>query len=317
MMSSAGEVPTRRLGKTNVQVSILGLGGSHIGYKTLPDDGAVSLVREAIDGGITFMDNSWGYHQGRSEERMGMALQNGYRDKVFLMTKTEARDKAGALKQLDESLSRLKTDHLDLWQIHEVIYYNDPDWLRASGGALEALDEAKRSGKVRFVGFTGHKDPQIFLRMFSMYDFDTVQMPLNVMDAHFRSFEQQALPAALERDMGIIGIKPFGDHYILDRGLVTPREALNYSLSLPIATVVTGIDNGDVLRQDLDVVQHFACLTRQGADAIADKTRAVAGDGRYELYKTSTRFDGNEGREQHGFPSMEELAEEEIEFAHL
>ncbi len=314
-MMNAGEVPKRRLGKTNVQVSILGLGGSHIGYSTLTDDDAVSLIREAIDGGITFMDNSWDYHQGRSEERMGKALQNGYRDKVFLMTKTEARDKAGALKQLDESLKRLQTDHLDLWQIHEVIYYNDPDWLRQPGGALEALDEAKQSGKVRFVGFTGHKDPLIFLRMFNMYDFDTVQMPLNVMDVHFRSFEQQALPVALERDMGVIGMKPFGDHYILESGLVTPQEALNYSLSLPIATVVTGIDNRDVLRQDLDVVQNFACLTRQGADAIAAKTRDVAGDGRYELYKTSKRFDGDEGRREHGFPSMEEMAEEEMEFA--
>lgn len=318
-MSGAGEIPKRRLGKTGVEVSILGLGGSHLGYKILSDDDAVRLARTAIDNGITFMDNSWDYHNGLSEVRMGRALQDGYRDKVFLMTKVEARDKAGALKQLDDSLRRLKTDYLDLWQIHEVIYYNDPEWLRAPGGAIEALDEAKQSGKVRFVGFTGHKDPAIFMRMLGMYEFDTLQMPVNVMDAHFRSFEKQVLPAANEREIGVIGMKSFGDNYILRSGIVTAEEAMSYSLSQQISVLVAGIDSMDVLNQDLEIVRNFEPLTSGQVRAILQKTAPsdVSGDGRYELYKTSKRFDADEGRRQHGFPSMKELAEEMIQFSQM
>jgi predicted aldo/keto reductase-like oxidoreductase len=309
MMAYSNQIPKRPLGTTGEEVSILGLGGSHIGYGNQTDEEITRLVRSAIDGGITFMDNNWGYHNGRSEERMGRALEDGYRDKVFLMTKFDARDKAGALAQLDESLKRLKTDHIDLWQAHEVIYYNDPDILSAPGGALEALDEAKRAGKVRFAGFTGHKSPDILNRMLELYKFDTAQMPLNVMDAHFQSFAENVVPRCLELGVGIIGMKSFGDPHILKSGIVTPEEALGYALSLPVSTVVAGIDRMEVLEQDLKIARGFQPLSQERIDDILSKTAPIniSGDGRYELYKTSKQYDADPGRKTHGFPSIKDL----------
>src|SRR5665648_333807 len=229
-------VPTRRLGRTGEGVSVIGLGGFHLGMEKLNEAQASELVRTAIEEGVTFLDNSWGYHRGRSEERMGRALAGGWREQAFLMTKFDARDKRGALRQLDESLRRLQTDHLDLWQIHEVAYYNDPELLSAPGGALEALDEARQAGKTRFLGFTGHKDPELHLETLDLFDFDAVQLPLNVMDHHFRSFEREVLPVLLERDLGVIGMKSFGDRVIRDSGVVDAREAVDYVLNLPVSS---------------------------------------------------------------------------------
>lgn len=294
----------RRLGKTGADVSIIGLGGSHIGFDNITDDEAIRIMRKAIDEGITFFDNNWGYHNGRSEERMGEALQDGYRDKVFLMTKTDA------LKQLVESLKRLKTDYVDLWQIHEIIYENDPDLISRPGGVLEALDEAKRSGKIRFAGFTGHKDPALHLRTLDLYPFDTVQMPVNVMDAHFRSFQKEVLPVLVERDIGVIAMKSFGDPHVLKSGLVTPEEALRYVLTMPVSTVVTGIDSMDVLDQNIQIARNFQPMSGAEIEDILARTALldVSGNGRYELYKTSKQYDADPGRIVHGFPTMEEVA---------
>lgn len=310
-MNASSQIPRRILGSTGEEVSILGLGGFHIGLETQTEDEITKLIRTAVDNGINFLDNNWGYNNGRSEERMGKALLDGYRDKVFLMTKVDARDKAGALAQLDESLRRLKTDHVDLWQIHEIVYEIDPDLVSAPGGAIEALDEAKRMGKTRFVGFTGHKSPELHERMLGLYDFDTVQMPLNVMDAHFMSFVRNIVPKCIERKIGIIGMKPFGDHHILQSGVVTPEEALGYSLSLPASVVVTGIDRMEILEQDLRIAKGFEGFSQEKIAEILAKTAPIeiSGDGRYELYKTSMEFDAEPGREAHGFPSMAETPE--------
>ncbi|MHB0936040.1 MAG: aldo/keto reductase [Armatimonadota bacterium] len=306
-MSSGHEIPRRILGMTGAEVSIIGVGGFHLGFPTQEE--AVRIVRAAVDAGVNFMDNNWGYHQGMSEERMGRALADGYRDRVFLMTKTDARDRVEALCQLDESLKRLKTDHLDLWQLHEVVYDNDPYLAGAPGGALEAMVEAKQRGKVRFLGFTGHKDPALHLRMLDLFPFEAMQIPLNVMDAHFRSFERQVLPVALARNVGIIGMKAFGDPCIVAGGMVTPHEALSYSLSLPAATVVTGIDSMAVLQQNLEIARGFQPLSAEAVTAILQKTASptVSGDGRYELYKISMKHDADPGRRTHGMPLQKEM----------
>lgn len=308
-MIDSNEIPQRPLGSTGEAVSILGLGGSHIGFENQTDSEVTRLIRTAIDSGITFMDNNWGYHNGRSEERMGRALMDGYREKVFLMTKADARDKTGALAQLDESLRRLKTDCVDLWQIHEVIYHNDPDLLSAPGGALEALDEARRMGKTRLVGFTGHKTPLIHARMLDLFKFDTVQMPLNVMDAHFMSFAKSIVPKCLELGIGIIGMKPFGDPHVLNGKFVTPEEALGYSLSLPVSVVITGMDKMEVLEQDLRIARGFQPFSEEKMAEILAKTASmeISGDGRYELYKTSKQYDADPGRKTHGFPPLEKM----------
>lgn len=300
---------TRRLGRTGVEVSVLGLGGFHIGMDGLSDTDAVKLTRAAIDAGITFMDNNWGYHEGRSEERMGEALAGGYRDQVFLMTKFDARSKQDALRELDESLRRLRTDHLDLWQIHEVVYYNDPELLAEPGGALEALDEAKQAGKTRFVGFTGHKDPALHRETLDLFDFDTVQLPLNVMDHHFQSFERQVLPVLLERDLGVIAMKSYGDRVILDSGVVTPEEALRYVLNLPVSTVVKGLEGLGDLEEAIEIARGFTGLSEEEVAAILAKTAPleISGAGRYELYKTSMKHEADPGRRVHGFPPMEEV----------
>jgi aryl-alcohol dehydrogenase-like predicted oxidoreductase len=305
-----GEIPQRPLGRTGVMVSALGLGGYHLG--TIKDERqAVRIVREAIDGGITFMDNAWEYHQGRAERVMGKALAAGGRDKVFLMTKvcTHGRGRKVAMAQLEESLTRLRTDHLDLWQVHEVVYENDPELAYARGGVLEALEQARAQGKTRFVGFTGHKDPRIHLDMLTRgFPFDTCQLPLNCFDASFRSFETQVLPELERRRIAAIGMKPFGSEgEMLSANAVPAEEALRYAMSLPVATTVTGIDSPRILRQDLRIARSFQALDEGEMEALRRRVASRAGDGRYELYKTSMRHDGPEGREQHGFPSDKEL----------
>ena len=300
--STTREIPKRLLGKTGVQVSALCFGGAHWGR--IEDDAeAIRILHEAIDAGVTFLDNAWEYNGGRSEKLMGKALQ-GRRQQVFLMTKvcSHGRDKRVALQQLDESLRRLKTDYLDLWQIHEVVYFDDPDRHFAPGGGAEALLDAKRQGKVRFIGFTGHKDPKIHLKMLAHdFPFDTCQMPLNVFDGTYRSFEQEVLPVLTQRGIAPIGMKSLsGNAEPIKQGLVTPEEALRYVLSLPIASLVSGIDSRDVLRQNLDIVRRFVPMTVAEMQGLRTRVARYALDGRFELFKSTNRYDGRIGREQHG-----------------
>jgi predicted aldo/keto reductase-like oxidoreductase len=302
-------IPRKPLGKTGEQVSIIGLGGYHLGtMESLKS--AEKLVQEAVDAGINFCDNAWEYNEGKSEEWLGHALK-GRRDKVFLMTKvcTHGRDKKVAMKQLEESLHRLKTDHLDLWQVHECIYYNDPERHFAGGGVIEALDDAKQQGKVRFVGFTGHKDPAIHLKMLSYnYAFDSVQMPLNCFDGSYKSFEQQVLPEVLRRGMAALGMKSIGgDGQPIIHGAVTAEEALRYAMSLPVATTISGMDSLDVLRQNLAIARGFKPLSAAEMQALRDRCAPLAADGHLELYKSTKKYDAAVGREQHGYPTMEEL----------
>jgi aryl-alcohol dehydrogenase-like predicted oxidoreductase len=299
-----GAIPQRPLGRSGVQVSALGLGGHHLGdLKTV--DEAIRLVHEAVDAGITFFDNCWEYWNGRAEDWLGRALQ-GRRDQVFLMTKvcTHGRGAGLALKMLDESLRRLQTDHLDLWQVHGVCFDNDPELAYAKGGVLEALDQAKRQGKARFVGFTGHKDPAIHLDMIRRgYPFDAVQMPLNCLDATFRSFEEQVLPEATRRGIAPLGMKPMGGTAgAVKSGLVTAEEMLRYAMSLPVATTIAGMDSLDVLRQNLRVARGFTPMTAAEMRALRDRCAEAAGDGRYEPYKLSLKFDNPQARWAHGFP---------------
>jgi uncharacterized protein len=302
-------IPKKSFGKTREKISIIGVGGYTLGQAPSYEE-AERIVHEAIDAGVTFFDNAWDYHQGKSEEWMGKALKSK-RDKVFLMTKvcTHGRDKKVAMTQLEESLKRLRTDHLDLWQVHEVIYYNDPELAYAKGGVLEALDEAKQQGKVRFVGFTGHKDPAIHLDMLSRgYAFDSVQMPLNCFDATYRSFEQLVLPEVIKRGMAALGMKSMGGGgEPLLHGAVTPAEALAYAMSLPVAVTISGIDALSVLRQNMAVARGFAPLTAQQMQALRDRCAPLAADGHLELYKSTMKYDGNVGRQQHGYPPTKDL----------
>jgi len=304
-----GQVPMRALGRTGVQVSALGVGGYHLGSASSQDE-AKRIVDTAIDAGINFFDNAWDYHDGQSEEWMGAALK-GKRDRVVLMTKvcTHGRDKQTAMRMLEESLHRLGTDHLDVWQIHEVIYYDDPDLIFRPNGAAEALVQAKKDGKVRFVGFTGHKDPAIHLKMLAQgFPFDTVQMPLNCLDASFRSFEQQVLPEANRRGIAVLGMKSLGGSGEMVRhGAVTAADALRYAMSLPVATTISGMENLNVLQQNLEIARGFHPLSAQEMQRIRDQVRNEASDGRYELFKTTKKYDGDVGREQHGYPTAEEL----------
>ena len=307
--SAAEQIPRRTFGTTGEQVSIMGLGGYHLGIVQSPDL-AVRLIQEAVDAGVTFFDNAWEYNNHRSEEWMGLGLQ-GKRDKVFLMSKvcTHGRDKNVAMQQLEESLKRLGTDHLDLWQIHEVIYENDPDLHFAKGGVVEALDEAKKQGKVRFVGFTGHKSPAIHLKMLAHdYPFDSVQMPLNCFDATYRSFEQQVLPELQRRGIAALGMKSLGgDGQPIQYGVVRAEEALRYAMSLPVATTICGIDSMDVLRQNVGIARGFKPMSPQEMLALRERCRPSSGDGHHELFKTTKKYDGKVGREQHGYPPSEEL----------
>jgi len=306
----ANEIPLRPLGATGEMVSALGLGGYHIGQLKNQRE-AIRLFHAAIDAGVTFMDNAWEYHDGRSEVVMGKAIRDR-RDRVFLMTKvcTHGRGKREAMRQLEQSLRRLHTDYLDLWQVHECVYDNDPARHFARGGVIEALDQAKRQGKVRFVGFTGHKHPDIHLAMLKHdYIFDTCQLPLNCFDASFRSFEEQVLPVLVRRGIGAIGMKSLsGDGRQVTERVVTAEEALRYAMSLPVATTVSGIDSMKVLRQNLRIARGFKPMSKRQMDGLRKRVRKEADDGRFELYKTTAAHDGKVGRKQHGFPSDEELA---------
>ncbi|HVA36357.1 MAG TPA: aldo/keto reductase [Candidatus Dormibacteraeota bacterium] len=293
---TAEEVPQRVLGRTGERVSAVGLGGFHIGIQG-DERESIRLIRGAIDAGITFMDNCWDYNGGESEIRMGKALRDGYRQKVFLMTKIDGRDRRTAAAQLDESLRRLQTDHLDLLQFHEVIRTSDPQRIFARGGAMEAVIEARRAGKVRYVGFTGHKSPAIHVQMLETaeahgFTFDAVQMPLNVMDAHFESFERQVLPVLARRGIAALGMKPLADRFVLESGTVTPIEALQYAMSLPVSVVITGIDSQAVLKQALRAAGTFRAPDETQRRALLLRTAAAARGGRYEPYKTTQGFDG-------------------------
>jgi aryl-alcohol dehydrogenase-like predicted oxidoreductase len=302
--SAMESVPHRPLGKTGALVSCLGVGGYHLG-SIKEEKESTELVARALDAGVNFFDNCWEYHDGVSEERMGVALK-GKRDKAFLMTKvcTHGRGKDVAMRQLEESLRRLQTDHVDLWQVHEVVYYNDPDLIFAPNGAAEALLSAKKEGKVRFVGFTGHKNPAIHLKMLAHdFPFDTVQMPLNALDATFRSFEQQVLPEAKKRGIAVLGMKSLGGSgEIAVHGGVTPEEGLRYAMSLPVATTISGMDSLAILEQNLQVARGFKPFGAEQMATLRERVRSLAADGRYELFKTTTKYDGNVGREQHHYP---------------
>jgi uncharacterized protein len=305
---STGEIPRRRFGRHRDLVSALGLGGYHVGAVGTERE-AVRLIHAAIDGGVTFLDNAWEYHDGQSEIRMGKAIRDR-RQQVFLMTKvcTHGRDAKTAMRQLEQSLRRLHTDYLDLWQIHECAYYNDPERHFAKGGVVEALDRARKEGKVRYVGFTGHKDPEIHLEMLSYkYPFDSCQLPLNGFDATFRSFEQLVLPELIKQRIAVLGMKSFGAGEAVKHKAVTPAEALRYAMSLPVTTTISGMDSIRVLRQNMKIAQGFRPMTESQMQAYRKKLAAPAADGRYELYKTTAQHDGVEGRAQHGFPSQEEL----------
>jgi len=293
---SSKDMIYRTLGRTGEKVSAIGLGGHHIGRPKDPAEG-IRIVRSAIDRGITFMDNCWDYQDGEAERRMGQALRDGYRQRVFLMTKFDGRTKASTAKQIDESLQRLQTDVVDLMQYHENIRMEDPDRFFAADGPLEALREAKKAGKIRYIGFTGHKDPAVHVRMLDVADahgftFDSCQMPLNPMDAHFRSFEKQVVPRLVKKGTAVLGMKSMGDGLLLKSGTVTPVECLTYALSLPTSVVITGCESIERLDQAVEVARTFKPLTPAQVAAILAKTRQAAMTGQFELFKTSPRFDG-------------------------
>jgi aryl-alcohol dehydrogenase-like predicted oxidoreductase len=286
----------RQLGTTGEEVSAIGLGGFHIGKQDDPNE-SIRLIRAAIDRGITFMDNCWDYNDGISEVRMGQALRDGYRAKVFQMTKIDGRTKEAYNKQLEQSLGRLQMDVIDLVQFHECIRLDDPDRIFAVNGALEAAVAAKQAGKIRYIGFTGHKDPAVHLRMFEMaekhgFHFDTVQMPVNVMDAHFRSFAREVIPVAQKQGTGVLAMKTFGDNFILSSNTVKPIEALHYGLSQPVSVVITGIDRPEILDQAIEAAKTFKPLTAAQTKEILDRTAVAASEGKFELFKTTPHFDG-------------------------
>ncbi len=290
------EMPCHTLGRTGEKVSALGLGGFHIGQPNLTDDEAVRIMRTAIDRGLNFLDNSWDYNGGQSEIRMGNALRDGYRQKAFLMTKVDGRTKQAAANQIDESLKRLQTDHLDLLQHHEVIRYEDPDRIFAPGGSMEAFLEAKQAGKIRYIGFTGHKDPHIHLYMLHVagkhgFQFDTVQMPLNPMDAQYRSFQHLVLPELLKQNIGVLGMKSMGSGVLLESGVVKPVECLHYAMTLPTSVVITGIDSPRILDQAFEAARTFQPMTPTEISALLARTKLAAEGGRFELFKTTAVFD--------------------------
>ena len=295
-MSSPSDIPRRTLGRTGIEVSIIGLGGWHLGLKHVDEALSIRLVRTAIDRGITFLDNSWDYNEGASEERMGKALRDGYRDKAFLMTKIDGRSKREATRQLDESLRRLQTDRIDLVQHHEVIRFEDPHRIFDDDGANGALVEARTAGKLRFIGFTGHKDPFIHLHTLEVarehgFAFDTVQMPLNVMDAHYRSFAKLVLPELVRQRIGVLGMKSMANGIILKSKTVTPIECLRYALTLPTSVVITGCDSMQILDQAVNVARNFSPLSESDVQELLAKTRMAASKGDFELFKTTSIFD--------------------------
>jgi len=289
------ELPQRFLGSTGERVSIIGLGGFHIGTQS-DEKESIAIVRTALDNGITFLDNCWDYNEGGSEIRMGKALRDGYREKAFLMTKVDGRDKKTAQHQIDESLRRLQTDVIDLMQFHEVIQESDPDRIFAAGGAMEAFREAQEAGKFRYFGFTGHKSPYMMLKMLRLaaengVRFDTVQMPLNVMDAHFDSFQKKVLPGLVEQNVGIVAMKPIGNKIILNSKTVSAPECLRYAMSLPVSVVVAGCDSMEILQQALDAARNFTPLSDAERTALLERTADAARAGEFELYKTNDIFD--------------------------
>lgn len=307
---SSGEVPRRPFGRHSEMVSAIALGGYHLG-KVSTEREATTIVHAAIDGGITFLDNAWEYHDGRSEERMGKAIKDR-RDRVFLMTKvcTHGRDSRTAVRQLEQSLRRLRTDYLDLWQVHECVYYNEPERHFAKGGVIEALLRARAQGKVRYIGFTGHKDPQIHLEMLSHgFPFDSCQLPLNGFDASFKSFERVVLPELARQGIAALGMKSLGgDGDVVKKRAVNVDDALRYAMSLPVATIVSGIDSMRVLRQNLRIARSFTPMTAREMAAHRKRLAPLGADGRFERYKTTAEHDGEVGRAQHGYPSSAALA---------
>ena len=303
--TSSGTIPLRKFGRSGALVSVLGFGGHHLG--DAPDaKTAVEIIHQAVDGGITFYDNCWEYRRGKTEVWMGAGLK-GRRDKVFLMTKTcpHGRDASLALLMLEESLRRLQTDHLDLWQVHGMAFDNDAELFIRKDGAAEALEKAKKDGKVRFVGFTGHQNPKVHLAMLNTgFPFDAVQMPLNAFDSSFRSFEKQVLPELTKRGIAVLGMKPLNGHgEAIKHGVVTAEEALRYAMSLPgVTTTISGVDSLDVLHQNLRIAQNFTPMTEPEMNELRERCKPDAADGRYELYKLSLKFDNPESRLAHGFP---------------
>ena len=287
----------RKLGSTGVTVSAIGVGGFHLGQKQVDEQLAVRIVRSAIDGGINFLDNCWDYNDGASEIRVGMALRDGYRDKAFLMTKIDGRSKKAAARQLDESLRRFRVDHIDLVQHHEILRYEDPHRIFHEDGANAALIAAQTAGKIRYIGFTGHKDPRIHLYMLDVaaqhgFRFDTVQMPLNLFDAHYRRFSKLVVPELVKQDIGILGMKSMAAGILLKANTVTPMECLHYALNLPTSVVITGIDSMAILDQAFEAVRTFHPMDPAEVQKLLAKTSAVAADGMYEPFKTTSVFDG-------------------------
>jgi len=298
-------IPVRPLGRTGVDVSILGVGGAHLSRPE--EDEAIRIVHEAIDGGVTFLDNAWEYGGGESERRMGKALaQEGFRQRAFLMTKDCAHDRRAehSMQKLEESLKRLRTDYLDLWQIHEVVWDDDPERILAPGGSLEAMVRAKEQGKVRFIGFTGHKSPNLHRQLLaSGIPWDTVQMPINVFDAHFSSFQHKILPMCIEQGIGVIGMKSnAGGHLQRSGAGITPEEALRYSLGLPVSVVVSGMDSLEILRKNMAVADDFEPYDEHELDDLLERARAFSGEGEFEPFKSSHAYDGAEGRKVHNYP---------------
>lgn len=302
---NAAGIPVRELGKTGLTISIVGFGGGHFVTPNIDEKMSVRLVQAAIDAGMTFMDNAWEYNDHESERRMGLALK-GRRDQVTLMTKVCARDRATAEEQLHDSLRRLQTDVIDVWQFHEVNYDSDPEWIFRPDGAIEAAVAAQKAGKIRFIGFTGHKSPHIFQKMLAQdFDWDTCQMPINVADAHYRSFQNEILPELTRRGIGAIGMKSLGGRgqLVKDLGL-TAEQCRRYALSLPISTLVCGIQSDKDLEQDLSIARDFVPMTQDEQRDLADSVYEQSGDGRYEWFKSTQVFDSQYHRDQHGFPVL-------------
>ncbi|MGO8817702.1 MAG: aldo/keto reductase [Terriglobia bacterium] len=294
--AASGEMPYRKLGRSGEKVSLLGLGGYHIGLQS-DEQESIRIVRTAIDNGVNFMDNCWDYNGGTSEIRMGKALRDGYRQKVFLMTKIDGHSKDLATQQLDESLRRLQTDTIDLLQLHEVIRPSDPDQILAPGGSLEAVLAARKAGKIRYIGFTGHKDPDIHLKMLNMafqrgFTFDAVQMPLNVMDMHYKSFAHKVVPVLVAHGIGVLGMKSMGDGFVLKSKTVTPIECLHYAMSLPTSVVINGCESIERLEQGLQAARTFRPLTEQELASLSARTATAGREGEFEPFKTRTMFDG-------------------------
>jgi aryl-alcohol dehydrogenase-like predicted oxidoreductase len=298
--SGSADIPARPLGSTGVNVSMLGLGGHHIG-RIRDDNQSIRLMRKAIDRGVTFLDNAWEYHNGRSEELMGKALAGGYRDKAFLMTKHHGRDKKTAMEHLEDSLRRLKTDVIDLWQFHEVVYEKDPEMIFAVGGGIEAADLAKKQGKVRFIGFTGHRDPVLHLKMLAYgYPWDAVQMPMNVFDPHFKSFQKHVLPILVRQNIGVIAMKTLASGHVLRANVVSVQDALDYIWTQPVSTIVSGMDTEEFLEANAGMAKAFRPLSQTQQLRVLAKTRTQGLTGDFEPFKTPPNFDGPIGRKLHG-----------------